>query len=122
MKTIIFAVVGFVLLQPHYVKAHGDHDSHGYQEPIVISENVAIIIAQRATTSMTKKDAGLGFGQLSESWAAIAKEDASVFQKGNGYYVVAIAKKQEESTLYMLMSDRGEVYDANLTGKFDGIE
>ncbi len=119
MKKLIFALSGFLLLQPHFAEAHGDHD---YREPRIVSESIATIIAQRATTSMTKKDVGLGFGQLSQSWTDVAKDDLSVFKKGSDYYVISVPNKEEEKTLYVLMSDRGEVYDANLSGDFHGID
>ena len=110
---------GMTLFTIQTAAAHGDHD---YQQPRVISENVAFIVAQRATTSMSRKDAGLGFGQLSESWSMVPKENLAMHKRGTGYYVVSVLNKNEEKTLYILMSESGEVYDANLIGEFDGIE
>ncbi|MFQ3244459.1 MAG: putative carbohydrate-binding protein with CBM5 and CBM33 domain [Arenicella sp.] len=99
--------------------AHGDHE---HQEPRAISESVALIIAQRATTSMSKKDAGLGFGQLNDSWSERPKIDLSMHKQGKGYYVVSVLNSNEEKTVYVLMSNFGEVYDANFIGEFNGIE
>lgn len=119
MKTLLFLLFTAVLISPHQAAAHGDHE---YQEPRAISEAVAFIVAQRASISMSRKDAGLGFGQLSESWSAVPDEDLSMHKKGAGYYVVSVFNKSENQTLYILMSETGDVYDANLIGIFDGIE
>ena len=120
MKILISLLFSTALIIAQHVAAHGEHE---HQEPRVISESVALIVAQRATTSMSRKDAGLGFGQLQESWSAVPKEDLVIHKKGSGYYVVSVLnKKEEKKTLYVLMSDSGEVYDANFTGEFDGIE
>jgi hypothetical protein len=36
--------------------------------------------------------------------------------------VASVLNKNEAKTLFLLMSDSGEVYDANFSGQFDGIE
>jgi hypothetical protein len=118
MKLLLALLFSCTFFISQHAAAHGDHE---YQEPRLISEPVALIIAQRATTSMTRKDAGLGFGQLQQSWSAVPKDDMAIHKKGSGYYVVSVFNKGEEKTLYVLMSQVGEVYDANLTGEFDGI-
>ena len=115
-STILFSITLFLT---QLAVAHGEHE---YQEPVVIPESVALIVAQRATTSMSKKDSGLGFGQLSESWSAVPKEDLAIYKKGVGYYVVSVLNQNEGKTLYLLMADNGEVYDANLIGEFEGIK
>jgi hypothetical protein len=119
MKFFLSLLFSFVLSITQQANAHGDHE---YQQPRVISETVAFVVAQRAVMSMSRKDAGLGFGQLSESWLTVAKQDMAIYRKGVGYYVTSVLNKHEEKTLFVLMSDSGEVYDANFSGQFDGIE
>ena len=119
MKILIPVLFASLFLATQHVAAHGDHE---HQPPRVISESVALIIAQRAATSMSKKDAGLGFGQLNESWSEVPSNDLSMHKQGKGYYVVSVLNRKEEKTVYVLMSNYGEVYDANLIGQFDGIE
>lgn len=118
MKILIAVLLASLLFVTQHVAAHGDHD---YQPPQEISESVALIIAQRAITSMSKQDAGLGFGQLNQSWSEVSSEDVSMHKQGTGYYIVSVLNKKEEETVYVLMSKFGEVYDANLIGEFDGI-
>jgi hypothetical protein len=119
MKALMLILLGITLLVSQDAAAHGEHE---YQQPSVISESVALIIAQRATTSMSRKDVGLGFGQLPESWSKVPREDMSTYKKGRGYYVVAVLNKDQAKTLYVLMSDMGEVFDANMSGEFEGID
>jgi hypothetical protein len=119
MKILVSLLFSFSVFITQYAIAHGDHE---HQEPRVISETVALIVAQRAVTSMSRKDAGLGFGQLDESWSTVAKQDMAIYKKGVGYYVASVLNKNEDKTLFLLMSDSGEVYDANFSGQFDGIE
>ncbi|MFT5137300.1 MAG: hypothetical protein ACI8XV_002340 [Arenicella sp.] len=119
MKILVSLLFSLLLSITQYATAHGDHE---HQEPRVISDAVALIVAQRAVTSMSRKDAGLGFGQLSDSWSTVAKQDMAIYKKGTGYYVASVLNKNEAKTLFLLMSDSGEVYDANFSGQFDGIE
>ena len=108
---IIFATLCFT--QNSY--AHGDHQ----HEPIAKASVVAI--ASDVAIDLASRDAGLGFGQLAESWASIEKENIEIYKKGQGYYIASVQNNSEQKTLYVLMSDQGEVYDANFNGTFDGI-
>lgn len=119
MKTLLSMLLSITLFASQHAAGHGDHE---YEAPRVISESVALIVAQRATTSMSRKDAGLGFGQLHQSWSEVPPADLVMAKMGKGYYVVSVLNKIEQKTLFILMSDRGEVYDANLSGEFEGIE
>ena len=119
MKILVSLLFCILLFITQYAFAHGDHE---YQQPRVISETVALIVAQRAVTSMSRKDVGLGFGQLGESWSMLGKEDMTIYKQGTGYYVTSVLNKNEAKTLFILMSDSGEVYDANFSGQFDGIK
>jgi len=122
MKILLSIVVGVCVLIPQQLSAHGDHDHvHDFYLPQIISESVAVIIAQRAASRMSKTDVGLGFGQLSESWSAIPDDGLSIYKKGSGYYVVSVRNDTEKKTLFVLMSNVGEVYDANHSGEFKGI-
>lgn len=96
--------------------AHSDH-AHG-----PISEASALQLAKEATTHLTEKDAGLGFGKLPESWKTTQAAAVKIHKKGSGYFIVSVANATEAKTLYVLISSDGEVYDANFTGEFDGLE
>ncbi len=96
--------------------AHSDH-AHG-----PISGASALQLAKDTTSQLTEKDAGLGFGKLSESWKRTQDAAVKIHKKGSGYFIVSVANATEAKTLYVLISSDGKVYDANLTGEFDGLE
>ncbi len=58
---------------------------------------------------------------LDASWENTAENDKKISKKGNGYYIVSFAGKSTK-ILYVLISDRGEVYDANYSGKFEDLK
>jgi|TARA_R110000772_G_scaffold267767_1_gene392550 hypothetical protein len=86
-----------------------------------ISEQKALLIATQITKGFASIDPQLGFGVVPASWANITSDTATIFQSGDGYRIVKVVNPKEESALYILMSDDGEVYDANTSGKFEGV-
>ena len=58
---------------------------------------------------------------MSTSWTKVGLIQSEVIRKGDGYLIVKIDNPDEESDLYILMDAAGEVYDANLTGAFEGL-
>lgn len=116
MKNIFALFFSMVLLASSDALTHGDH-VHG-----PISETAAIAIGSGVAKALSSRDAGLDIGQLPKSWASISIDKFTIFKKGNGYYVVSAKNKSEDKTLYILMSKGGEVYDANFSGAFNGIE
>jgi len=116
MKTLSTFLFLALLFTTSAVVAHGDHD-HG-----PITEAEAISLALKVSVDLSSRDAGLGFGKLPESWAAVAAENVSIYKRDKGYYIVSVVNNSEKKTLYVLMSASGDVYDANFTAKFKGIE
>jgi hypothetical protein len=112
--TVIFTLVLLSGFQQAF--AHSDH-ARG-----PISEASALQLAKEATTRLTEKDAGLGFGKLPESWKATPAAAVKIHKKGSGYFIVSVPNTTEAKTIYVLISSNGEVYDANFTGDFDGLE
>lgn len=82
----------------------------------------AIVIAKELGAQFVNNDAGLGFGKLPASWAAVTADKMAIHKQGEGYYIVSVENAEEKKTLYILMSDTGEVYDANFTGTFEGMQ
>ncbi len=110
----LFMLLVLIISQP--MLAHEDH-SHG-----PISALSAQALALDVAANLSSRDAGLGFGQLSQSWASIPDKNVSTSKKGKGYYIVSVLNDTEKKTLYILMTEGGEVYDANFTGEFEGIK
>lgn len=104
------------------LSAHDGHDhDNAYQDPVISVES-ALSVARQASAQMSQKDTGAAFGQLNKSWARIPIKNLALHQKGSGYYIISVLNMSEKKTLYVLMSDVGEIYDANFTGVFKGIE
>jgi hypothetical protein len=102
------------LLTSQSLFAHSDHGP--------ISESAAQSLALDVATNLTTRDAGLGFGQLPITWASVPAENIAITKKGKGYYIILVLNESEKKTLYVLISDVGEVYDANFTGEFEGVK
>lgn len=115
MKIISSIIMLLTLLTSQSLYAHSDH-AHG-----PISESAAQLLAINVASNLSSRDAGLGFGQLSESWALLPVKYAAIIKKGPGYYIASVINNSEQKTLYILMSDGGEVFDANFTGEFEGL-
>ncbi len=116
MKIISTVLMVLALLTSQSLFAHSDH-SHG-----PISESAAQSLALDVATDLSSRDAGLDFGQLPKTWASVPAKNVAITNKGPGYYIVSVLNESEKKTLYILMSDSGEVFDANFTGKFKEVK
>lgn len=114
MKTKILILLSLILLVNQHVFAHSDHAA--------ITKAQAVSIASNIATQFSEKDAGLSFGKLPISWASIPNENIAIYRNGKGYYIVSVENNSEQKTLFVLMSSSGEVYDANFSGIFKGVE
>lgn len=87
-----------------------------------ISPEKAQFVATKVANQFTTVDPGLGFGKLPESWLDLPTAQASIHQKGKGYYIVKLDNSAEKKSLFVLMAISGEVYDANFSGEFNGLK
>ncbi len=87
-----------------------------------IDDNQAMALALYVADQLTEFDAGLGFGQLEDSWRSLPEDATAIHRRGPGYYVISVENAYERATLFVLMSESGEVYDANLDGRFEGLD
>jgi len=108
----IFLCFGLVIAEGTF--AHG-----GAHKPV--NDQQAIAIATEVIQQFVVRDPGLGFGKLSNNWNNLPAKAKRIHKKNAGYYIVAITNNKEGKTLYVLMSGVGEVYDANFSGVFKGI-
>ncbi|MGC1497853.1 MAG: DUF6488 family protein [Sulfitobacter sp.] len=118
MKTLssilLLICIGF---SSSFALAHSDHD-HGARP---ISATEAKSVALDASKILTKSDKGLGFGKLPESWNKVPLSQTKIEKQTSDYFIVAVTNEEEKKTLYILISAYGEAYDANFTGKFEGL-
>jgi hypothetical protein len=103
------------LFQSSTALAHGS----GHDAPI--NDEKALAISTRAVALLVESNVGLGFGKLKPTWTALPLAATRIHAKGNGYYIVSVEHKKEGRTLFILISAFGDIYDANFTGKFQGV-
>lgn len=114
MNMIKGAIIALALGFSGMVFAHGSHTPVSPEEALNIAKGVAV--------TLSEEDRGMGFGKLDDSWKTVPADNISIGKTGPGFYIVTLKNVSEERTLYVLMSNMGEVYDANFSGKFEGIE
>lgn len=112
-----FCSVFIFLCMIHNQNALAHGGGHG-----PVNEQQAITIASKVAAQFVNQDPGLGFGTLKSSWKQISPSEKRIHVKGKGYYIVSLTNKTEAKTLFVLMSVSGEIYDANFTGKFQGLK
>lgn len=110
------AVIGFLLslFFSQLLFAHGSG-----HEPI--SQQKALGIGVSIARGFADIDPQLGFGKMPANWGLVKINSASIHQRGKGYFIVRVANPHDPNVLYILISDDGEVYDANLSGNFEGL-
>jgi len=114
-KRVLTLLSALVLsLQSALLLAHGDHQ-HPSMEPQEAEQ-----AALRAADFFSQRDMGLGFGKLDASWTKldISAAKVTVHEKKKGYFIVGVTNTGQGKTLFVLLSDSGDVYDANFSGDF----
>lgn len=129
MKLVTFSAVLLLTTAPA-AYAGSDHDhghshggsthSHG-EAAKKIDDKGAIAAASKNIAALIEQKKPVGGTALDATWATTTDADKKISKKGNGYYVVSFAGKATK-TLYVLLSDTGELYDANYSGKFEGLK
>lgn len=115
MTIRILSLLATLIFSAQVVFAHGSHGAPISDEK---AKAVAVSIAHR----FAGKDPQLGFGKMSESWSQVSEDQSEVVKKGEGYLILKVENLKSDDSLFVLMDSSGEVYDANLTGSFSGLE
>lgn len=97
----------------------GGH-THGSQSQ-KIDDKTAIATASKGVAKIIEQKQPVEGVALDAAWANVTEGNKKISKKGNGYYIVSFAGENAK-TLYVLLSDAGEVYDANYSGKFEGLK
>ncbi len=116
MKKIL-SIIAVLTLSSQLAFAHGN--GHGGKP---ISNEMAIIEADNNVAAVVKQQIDIEGSKLDASWENIPASDKAINRKGEGYYIVSLNNKAQDKTLYVLISDQGEFYDANFSGTFEGLE
>jgi len=110
-KLILILFVSCQLAFPH-AGGHG-------REPITSSQ--ALVIASEYVTALLNQGIKVEGTKLDQSWKNISDKSLSIHAKGEDYYIVSFNNKELGNKLYLLISNRGEFYDANYSGSFKDL-
>jgi hypothetical protein len=113
MKYLILTLISFII-SINVAFAHGGEHTRIKESQVIeySDKNIAIVVDQQIKIEGKKLD---------KSWLNIAKSNKKIYKKGEGYYISTFIDTQNNKTLYILLSNAGELYDANYSGKFEGI-
>lgn len=100
---------------------HGHDHGHSHGAPSKLDDKGLIAAASVGVTAIIQQKIKVEEKLLDGSWATILETAKSVSKKGHGYAIVKF-NKDSEKALYILLSDIGEIYDANYSGEFVGLE
>ena len=117
--TLKSLLLGFfaVLFSVQLAFAHGA----GHGGP-AITDEVAITTASENLTLLIEQNVEIESATLNASWGTLSDANKAIYQKGDGYVIVSFDNPAESKTLYILLSDQGEFFDANYSGKFEGMK
>ena len=131
MKTFsLLSVILFVICATPLAFAAVGHGGHGAgggahsAPPVVtyIEEQAAIVAASKFVKTLVTQKIRVAGAPLDSAWLNTPEERKSISKKVNGYYVVAFVANNGKQTLYILLSDTGQFYDANFSGKFNALK
>jgi hypothetical protein len=75
-----------------------------------------------AVEALIQQKYEVGGEVLDESWARVTDNSKAIEKKGPDYMIVSVGHPSENKRLFLLFSNQGELYDANFTGNFEGLE
>ena len=100
-----------------------DGSTHEHHKTVqMIDENSAIIIASRALAILVEQKQSIAGEPLNAAWKETAQTNKKVKKKGHDYYIISFDHNEFEESLYILLSNKGELYDANYSGHFEGLK
>lgn len=117
IKSFMLSLITFSLFTAQLVFAH----SSGHGGP-AISEERAVSAASENVAMIVNQNVDIDNGKLDTSWSTLPEADKAIYKKGRGYFIVSFNNKAQDKTLYVLLSDQGEFYNANYSGKFTGVQ
>jgi hypothetical protein len=114
IKSLFLSVIA-VVFSTQLAFAHGS----GHGTPI--SDTAALKAATEAVSLLVSQKEKVQGAPLDASWSSVPETGKKLHRKASGFYIVSF-QQSADKTLYVLISDQGEFYDANYTGKFEGVK
>ncbi len=102
--------------------SHGDGTHTHSKQANRIDDTGALIAASKGIAAIIEQKQLVEGSLLDGTWGNTLDADKKISKKGKGYYIVSFDNKASNKMLYVLISDTGEIYDANYSGKFEGLK
>ncbi len=125
INTKFFAAVAFILVLTPLTYAHpGGHGPKSpYQDQTqpevkTLDDKGAIKAASDFVATLVRQGTKVDSVALDSSWVKTAAADKKINKRGSGYFIVSFNNKTADKVLFTLISDTGEFYDVNFSGKF----
>jgi len=113
-KSFLLSVIA-ILFSAQLAFAHGS----GHGTPI--SDAATLKAASEAVSMLVSQKEKVAGAPLDAAWANVPETSRKLHRKVAGFTIVSF-QQSPDKTLYVLLSDQGEYYDANYTGKFEGVK
>lgn len=114
-KLLLPGLLALWLLAPQPGYSHGDHGA-----PPPIAKEAVQNNARDEIKLLIERNYKVEEQLLDPSWLKTGA--GKLFKQGPGYYIFSYENPAQKKTLYILMADSGDFYDANFSGKFEGVE
>ncbi|PJZ77417.1 MULTISPECIES: DUF6488 family protein [Leptospira] len=114
---LAFSIIG--LLVGANVYAHGDHK---HEEAGKLGKKEAISAAAKGVASIISKKEKIEGVELDATWNDKAVTSRAIKKEGSGYYIIRFTNQKLNKNLFILLSDDGEVFDANFSGVFKDLK
>lgn len=87
-----------------------------------LDDKGAIVAAGQAVKNLRHQGLPVEGLVLEADWEQIGDSEKKLNKKGPGYFIVSINNVSLKKKLYVLLSETGDLYDANYNGQFKGVE
>lgn len=108
--SLLFALT-ICLTNVQYASAHGGGHAHTQ-----LTSQQVLELAPKYIDIIIKKEKDVDGEKLTADWREVAASNIKVKEEKEWYYI--ITAKNDKKTLYMLISKKGKLYEANFSGKF----
>lgn len=123
LKTI--ALAGLMLAVATPVMAGPGHDhghGHSHAMPAEMSKADALEAASGAIDALIQQQYEVEGAVLGNEWRTVTNNHKEIVTDTGDYIIVGVKHPTESKKLYLLFSKAGELFDANFSGQFEGLE
>lgn len=122
MKILTLIISFTLILLSASLSYAGPGHGHSHGAPVQLDDKGLISAASQGISAIVKQKHQIEGKALDEAWINTPDSEKSISKKGRGYSIVKFENKITKQNLFILLSDAGQVYDANFTGQFSGLK